>query len=173
MDKKLQEQLLDAGILPKNGVRQMEQWQNVPAGSAGKIGKFDPAKIKALKEDLELRSMPTLRESILDVDKLINKGRMVSLSHEGVYSINCKAGVDVLKRYIFEIPRDPEEYKYISALMRPLSMIVDDALPEPFNRRVITEISVLYSTIAQGASVPTHWFCVTESRGEESIVRGR
>lgn len=173
MDKKLQEKLLDAGILPKNAVQQMEQWQNVPAGSSEKIGKFSPDKVKALKEELELHSLPTLRETVLDVDKVMEKGHQVTLSHEGVYKMSILAGVDILKRYIFEIPRNPEEYKQISALMRPLSVIIDDELPEPLNRRVITEISVLYSTVRQGASVPTHWFCVTESRGEESVIRGR
>lgn len=173
MNKKLQDKLLDAGILPENAVKQMEQWQNVPAGSADKIGKFDPKKIKALKEELELNQLPTLRETILDVDKLMEKGRNVTLSHEGVYEVSLRAGIDVLKRYIFEIPRNPEEYKHVSTLMRPLSVIVDDELPEPLNRRTVTEISVLYSTVQKGTSVPTHWFCVTESSGEDSIVRGR
>lgn len=173
MNKKLQDKLLDAGILPENAVRQMEQWQNVPQGSAEKIGKFDPKKVEALKEELELHQLPTLRETVLDVDKIMDKGRSVVLSHEGVYSLTRRAGVDVLKRYIFEIPRNHEEYKQVSALMRPLSVIVDDELPAPLNRRVVTEISVLYSTVKEGHAVPTHWFCVTESRGEGSIVRGR
>lgn len=173
MNKKLQDKLLDAGIIPKNAVQQMEQWQNVPAGSADKIGKFDPAKIKALREDIELHQLPTLRESFLDIDKVMEKGRDVVITHEGGYSVTCRAGVDLLRRYIIEIPRRPEEYKQISVLMRPLSMILDDELPPPRNRRTITEVSVLYATVREGQSVPTHWFCTTESGGEDSIVRGR
>jgi hypothetical protein len=151
----------------------MEQWQQVPEGSADKVGEFTPEKIHALKEDLELQDLPTLRETHLDVDKIMEDGRPVLLVHGG-YSVNgVTAGVDVLKRYIFAIPTTEAEYNLVSILMRPLTQIVDDSLEPPLNHRVITEISVLYSTVREGESLPTHWFCVTEARGEESVLRAR
>lgn len=174
MSEKLQDKLLEAGIIPENAVKQMEQWQQVPEGSAEKIGAFDPAKIKALREDLELQGLPTLRETVLDVDKIMEKGRPVNLSHSGGLTVNgVTAGVDVLKRYIFAIPRTQEAYNMISVMMRPLTQLTDDSLEPPLNKRMITAVSVLYSTVAEGQSVPTHWFCETEARGEGSILRAR
>jgi hypothetical protein len=173
MSEKLQDKLLEAGIIPENAVRQMEQWQQVPEGSAEKIGEFDPSKVKALKEDLELQGLPTLRETVLDVDKIMENGRPVGLSHSGLTVNGVTAGVDVLKRYIFAIPRTQEEYNTVSVMMRPLTQLTDDSLEAPLNKRMITSVSVLYETIAEGQSVPTHWFCETEARGEESILKAR
>jgi hypothetical protein len=173
MDKKTRDRVLDSGIIPKNAVAQMEQWQQVPEGSAEKVGEFAPEKIQALREDLELQTLPTLRETVLDVDKIVAEGRPVNLSHGGLVVNGVTAGVDVLKRYIFEIPRTQEAYNTISILMRPLTQLVDDSLREPLNKRTITEVSVLYSTVREGESIPTHWFCVTEARGEESVLKAR
>jgi len=173
MGEKLQDKLLESGIIPENAVRQMEQWQQVPEGSAEKIGEFDPAKVQDLKEDLELQGLPTLRETVLDVDKIMERGRPVGLSHSGLVVNGVVAGVDVLKRYIFAIPRTQEAYNTISILMRPLTRLQDDELAPPLNQRIITSVSVLYSTIAEGQSVPTHWFCETEARGEESVLKAR
>jgi hypothetical protein len=170
---KLQDKLLDAGILPKNAVQQMEQWQQVSQGSAQKIGEFDPSKIKNLREDLELQGLPTLRETLLDVGKIMKNGRPVGLSHGGLAVNGVTAGVDVLKRYIFAIPRSQAEYNTISVMMRPLTQLTDDSLTPPLNKRTITSVSVLYSTIAEGQSIPTHWFCETEARGEENVLRAR
>lgn len=174
MDRKLQDRLLDAGIIPKNAAKQMEQWQSVPEGSSEKVGSFSPKKISSLKDDLELRGLPTLHETILDVDKIMEKSRPVTLSHSGGLVVRgVPAGVDVLKRYIFAIPDTQESYNTVSVLMRPLTTLQDDELAPPRNKRVITEVSVLYSTVSEGESVPTHWFCVTEARGEESVLRAR
>ena len=173
MDKKLQSKLLDSGIIPKNAVQQMEQWQQVPEGSADKVGEFAPEKVRALKEELELQTLPTLRETVLDVDKIMAAGRPVGLSHSGLVVNGVIAGVDVLRRYIFAIPKKQEEYNTISILMRPLTRLEDNTLAPPLNQRIITEVSVLYSTVEEGESVPTHWFCVTEARGEETILKAR
>jgi hypothetical protein len=173
MDKKTRDSLLDAGIVPKNAVQQMEQWQQVPEGSADKVGDANAAKVAALRDELELQSLPTLRETVLDVDKIVSNGRQVNLSHGGLVVNGIQAGVDVLKRYIFPIPRTQEEYNTISVMMRPLTRLEDDSLEAPLNQRMITEVSVLYSTVKEGESIPTHWFCVTEAKGEETILKAR
>lgn len=173
MDKKLQGKLLDAGIVPRNAVQQMEQWQTVPKGSADKVGEFTPEKIAALREELEIQTLPTLRETVLDVDKIMKAGRPVNLGHSGLVVNGVTAGVDVMKRYIFQIPNKQDWYDMLSVLMRPLTTLVDESLPPPRNHRTITEVSVLYATVEEGESIPTHWFCVTEARGEESILRAR
>ena len=173
MSRPLQEKLLDAGIIPEDAVKQMEHWQVVAPGSAEKIGEFDPKKIEKLREEFEPYPFPTLQETVLDVNKIMDNAREITLSHEGIYSVNCSAGVDVLKRYIFVIPKVELEYKTLSTLMRPGSRIVDNSLSSPFNGRVITEVSVLYRTVREGSSVPCYWFCATRSPGEDTIVRGR
>lgn len=173
MSDKMRDKLLDAGIIPKNAAQQMEQWQNIPEGSADKVGKFAPEKINALREDLELQALPTLRETVLDVDKIMESGRPVNLSHSGLVVNGVTAGVDVLKRYIFAIPDTQEAYNTLSVLMRPLTRLQDDELTPPLNQRMITAVSVLYATVEEGTSIPTHWFCETEARGEESMLRAR
>lgn len=173
MDKKLRDKILDAGIVPKNAVRQMEQWQNLPQGSSDKIGKFSKSKVERLRDDLDLQSFPTLKETVLDVDKIMEKSRPVNLINGGL-SVTVLAGVDLLNRYIFEIPKTRSEYNSLSVMMRPTTTLVDDAVDPPRNRRQIIEVSVLHSTVTEGKSIPTHWFCSTEAfEGEESIVKGR
>jgi len=173
MDKKLRDKILDAGIVPKNAVQQMEQWQNLPQGSVDKIGKFSRSKVERLKNDLDLQSFPALRETVLDVDKLMDKARLVSLSHVGL-TVQVYAGVDILNRYIFLIPETRGEYNTLSVMMRPSVILVDYSIDPPRNERQITEVSALHSTIEEGKSVPTHWFCTTEAlEGEESIIKGR
>jgi hypothetical protein len=174
MSEKLQDKMLGAGIIPTGAVREMEHWGIVKKGASKRVGEFDPAKVKALKEEIELQALPTLRETVLDVDKFMDKGREVMLGHEEINGVmRVKAGIDIMKRYIFPIPRDPEEYKRIAIFMHPLAIIHDEHLEQPRDVRQITEISVLYSTVDQGKSVPTHWFCVTTAKGEETILRGR
>jgi hypothetical protein len=172
MDEKLQNKLLDAGILPQNAVKQMEQWQSVPEGSAAKVGEFSEEKIAKLREEMELQELPTLKETVLDVDKYMKEGREVRLSHSGLGITGVIAGVDALKRYIFAIPRDRKEYDLVSVFMRPLTRLEDGSLEPPLNQRVVTAVSVLYATVEKGASVPTHWFCETAADGE-SLVRAR
>ena len=173
MGEKLQGKLLDSGIIPSNAVRQMEQWQTVPKGSADKVGEFTSEKIDALKEELEIQTLPTLKETILDVDKIVAAGRPVYLRHNSFVVNGIMAGVDVLRRYIFEIPKGRGAYNTLSMVMRPSTVLVDESLQPPQHRRVITEVSVLYATVKEGESVPTHWFCVTEADGEGSILRAR
>ena len=181
MDQKLRNRILDAGIVPPASVKEMEQWQGVPQGSADKIGSFSPEKVDRMREDLELRGLPTLHETVLDVDKIMEKsGRMVRLfnAHDLGYGDKVgyvwgHAGVDILKRYIFKIPEDAEVYKSLSSRICQMSIIRDDSLEDPLNIRTITEVSVLYSTIEEGQSIPTHWFCVTESAGEGNILRAK
>ena len=173
MGKHLQDKLLDAGVIPHNAVKQMEQWQSVPAGSSDRVGEFSQDKVRHLREDVELQALPAFKETLLDVDKLMKKGRHVTLFHEGAYALKCWAGVDILKRYIFQIPSDAEQYKQISGLMRPLSFLLDDSSQPPLNRRMVSEVSVLYETVEDGVSIPTHWLCVTQARGEETLVRAR
>lgn len=174
MSQKLQNSLLEAGIIPAGSVKEMEQWQAVPNGSAEKIGEFSPQKVQGLREEIELQSLPTLRETVLDVDKIMAKGRPVTLLVEGsAKTIDVTAGVDIMQRYIVPIPQDSGTYQYVTQFMRTHAIIHDESLESPRDVRRITEISVLYSTVEEGASIPTHWFCVTRSQGEESIVRGR
>lgn len=172
MNKKLQKSLLGAGILPTNGVKEMEQWQNVPKGSADQIGKFSTAKVKALREDLELQNLPTLRETVLDVDKLVSNGREVVLTADGA-SLVVHVGVDVMGRYIFPIPTHRDQYQQLASMMRQTVTLLDDALPAPRNKRTIVEISVLYATVDEGEHEPTHWFCRADSAGEETVLRAR
>lgn len=170
MDDELQKKLLEAGIMPQNAVKQMEQWQRVPSGSAEHLGEFSPDKIEALREDLEARNLPTLRETILDVDKIMSRGRTVLVSRRGVYSLTCKAGIDILKHYIFEIPKHLETYRQLATVLRAGSSIVDQFV-DPFPQ-TITDVSVLYATISPGVSEPTHWFCAVEP-GKTVVMRRR
>ena len=177
-DKDLRTKTMEAGIVPKDAVSQMEQWQTMPQGSADQVGEADLEKVNKLHYDLELQRLPTLRESVLDVDKIVAKGSEVLLSHGEFLLKNTIAGVDRLGRYIFEIPADERSYTQLSTMLRPMTILMDNGLPVPRNRRSITVVSVLYRTIEQGknknkVSVPTHWFCETEAKGEETIVRGR
>jgi hypothetical protein len=173
---KLQDKLLDAGVIPENAVKQAEQWQAVPEGTSKKIGEFSLEKIKDLKEELEIQRLPTLRESVLDLGKIMAEGRPVKLAHPPLSSPSVHAGVDRLGRYIFEIPHEEQEYNLLSTLLRPMTTLHDQALEPPRDRRMITTVSVIYQTIErqkQKHSVPTHWLCETEAQGEESILRGR
>ena len=176
MGKHLQDKLLDAGIIPKNAVQQMERWQSVPAGSAGSVGEADPGKVRGLRKELDLQRLPTLRESILDVDSIVSKGRSVALKHGPLYVDGALAGVDRLGRYIFPIPQSETEYNLMSTLLRPMTTLTDAALPVPRHLRTITVVSVLYRTVEQDnqrVSKPTHWFCETEAGGEHTVVKGR
>lgn len=173
MDRKLQDKLFGAGILPEGAVKQMEQWQTVRGGSSKKMGRFNPRKIYDLREDLELQALPVLRETILDLDKIMSRSRSVRLSFADTTIEGISAGVDILKRYIIQIPDTAVEYHMLSAVVRPMAEIWDQVLRPPSDNRTITDVSVLYSTIREGESVPTHWFCSTESPGEETLVRSR
>jgi hypothetical protein len=146
----------------------------MPAGSAEKVGKFDPKKVEALREHLEIRGLPQLRESILDIKKLMKNARSVALLHDALGIPEVPAGVDRLGRYIFAIPEKEQDYNMLSVLLRPMTRLRDTELPEPRDRRMITAVSVLYATRKKGEEpVPTHWFCETEAKGEETIIRGR
>lgn len=172
MSKNLRDKVLEAGIVPENAVSQMEQWQAVPQGSAAKVGEFDQKKVDALKEDLELKALPVLHESVLDIKKIMEKAKSVMLIHKPL-ALQAEAGRDRLGRYIFAIPDNETDYNALSAMMRPLTHLTDNELTSPRNNRIITAVSVLYATIEEGQeSVPTHWFCETEAKGEETIVRG-
>ena len=174
MSKELMDQMLDAGIFSKEAVAQMEQWQTMPAGSAEKVGEFDPKKIAALREHLEIRGLPQLRETVLDIKKIMKASRMVALLHDALGMPEVEAGVDRLGRYIFVIPKVEQDYNMLSILLRPMTRLRDTFLPEPRDRRMITAVSVLYATIKKGEEPrPTHWFCETEAKGEETIIRGR
>lgn len=140
------------------------------------VGEADLEKVASLSTDLELRRLPTIRESILDVDDIVSKGRSVTLKHDPLYVDGVLAGVDRLGRYIFPIPSVETDYNLLSALLRPLTVLTDIALPVPRHLRRISSVSVLYRTVVsknKNASVPTHWFCETESAGENTVVKGR
>lgn len=176
-DKDLRTRTMEAGIVPKEAVSQMEQWQTMPEGSADQVGEADLQKVNRLRADLELQRLPTLRETVLDVEKIVREGRPVDLKHGDLSMNGAHAGVDRLGRYVFEIPQVEGSYNLLSVLLRPMTVLTDNELPVPRNKRSITTVSVLYRTVEQGnkqrVSVPTHWFCETEAKGEDTIVRGR
>jgi len=166
----LQDKILQAGIVPKQAVAQMEQWQTSPAGSAEKVGEADIDKVRSLRGDLELRGLPTIRESLMDLKKLMDKSRPVSLINQPASLIGAMAGVDRLDRYIFEIPRtDAVLHENLTALLRPMTTIIDLSRDAPEDERRIIAVSLLYND-----KTPTHLFCETESvGGNNTIIRGK
>lgn len=130
----------------------------------GKIGRTSLEKVEALKIDFELQRSPTLRENVLDVKKIMKKGRYVHLKHDPLSMIDVYAGMDRLGRYIFEIPDKEQHYNLLSTLLRPLTLLTDNGLDFPESERFITAVFALYHTVEQDkqkVSVPTHWFCET------------
>ena len=174
--KDLQTRMLEAGIVPKEAVGQMEQWHMVPEGSAQKVGTADVEKVKALKTDLELQQLPVLKETLLDIKQIMKRTRFVVIRQMGLEVGGLPAGVDRLGRYIFAIPRQEAARNRMSALLRLGTLLRDPLMPPPRDERRIVTVSVLYGTVEQQdkkVSLPTHWFCETIALGEESIVRGR
>jgi hypothetical protein len=170
----VRDKMLEAGIVPKNAVGQMEQWQSMPAGSAEKVGEADLQKVQALREEMELKALPVLHETMLDIDKIMKAGHDVTLTHEPL-KVTCWCGVDRLGRYVFAIPQTQDLYNTLSVMMRPLTIMDDPHQRPPRDIRRITAVSVLYKTIEVGKtkkSVPTHWFCMTEAEGEDHVIKG-
>lgn len=165
-NKPLQDSLLEAGIIPKNAVWQMEQWKAVPKGSTSKVGEFSIDRVNALREDIGLRQLPELRETILDVGKLLKEARPVVLVCRPLTVTGVPAGVDILGRYIVEIPKDSQEcYNQLAAVMRNMTILHDKALKEGERNRLIVQVQVLWKTVEQvnqKFEVPTHWFLTTE-----------
>lgn len=164
MGQDLRDKMLAAGIIPENAVKQMEQWQMLPTGSADKIRKFDPAKVKALKDEVELSGLPRVRETIADAHKLVEKAaagnrrwafRNPSLAVEGVL-----AGEDRLGRLIIPIPMgDMIAYNQLSMLMRPMTLATVGTNDEGLR---IANVEILYTD-----KIPTHWFVELEPIGGE------
>lgn len=168
MEKKLRDQILESGMIPKTAVSQMEQWQTIPQGSSEKVGEFDPKKVKALKEDIELSRMPVARETVLDLKRIMSKQRQVELFNPPEAVPNAKAGVDRLGRYYIAIPREQASRSELTSIIRPLTALIDCHLPKPRHRRVISNVSVIYN-----GEVPTHWLIETDAPDEEHIIKAR
>jgi hypothetical protein len=166
----VQDKILQAGIVPKQAVAQMEQWQTSPAGSAAKVGEANIDKVRSLRGDLELRGLPTIRESLMDIKKLMDRARPVNLINKPASLIGAMAGVDRLDRYIFEIPRtDAVLHANLTSLLRPMTTIIDSSRNEPEDERRIIAVSLLYND-----TTPTHLFCETETAvGNDTIIRGK
>ncbi|MFW9801150.1 MAG: hypothetical protein ACFFFC_00735 [Candidatus Thorarchaeota archaeon] len=170
----LKDAIMGAGIVPKNAVAQMERWQTMPAGSSSRVGPANVNKVQELKDDLDLCLAPICRESILDIKKLMEEARPVDLIFDNLTVLGVLAGVDRLGRYIIEIG-DSDENDLITSLIHPFTKIMDMSLEPPKHYRTITAVSLICKTERRGksqVSVPTHWFCETESEGEETIIKG-
>ena len=147
--------IAQAGIVPKQAVEQMEQWQSIPEGTASEVGEGSLEKVRSLRDDLELQGLPAVRESLLDIRKLMEQARPVDLFHPPLSVSGAFAGVDRLKRYVFAIPDDRLLYNQLSAIIRPMTKIADRSLERP---RMISSVSLVYNK-----DIPTHWFCETEA----------
>lgn len=144
----------------------MEQWQAIPKGSVAKVGEFSIERVNALREDIELRQLPELRETILDAGKLLKEARPIVLVCRPLTVAGVPAGVDILGRYIVEIPTgNQENYNKLSAVMRNMTLLHDVALEEGERNRLIIQVQVLWKTVEQANQkyeIPTHWFLTTE-----------
>jgi hypothetical protein len=165
----LQKKIMEAGIVPEGAVKQMEQWQAVPVGASENVGEADLKKVRNLRSDLELRGLPSIREAVMDIKKIMEKGRTVLLKVDNLAFTVEDVGMDRLDRYIFEIPTDSRSsYDLLSKALRPMTALIDNGRAEPENNRHITAVSLLYTD-----EVPTHWFCETEAKGKKTIIKGR
>lgn len=127
---------------------------------SSEVGEPDVDKVRALRGDLELRGLPSVKEAILDIKKIMSQSVPVDLYNGSDSLSDVQAGVDRLDRYIFEIPtEDKGLYEGLSSLLRPMSKIWNKA---DERERMIVGVSLIYSTDAQKRNVPTHWFCETE-----------
>lgn len=164
----LQKKILEAGVVPEEAVKQMEQWQAVPAGASEAIGEADLKKVRALRGDLELRGLPSIRETIPDLKKIMSNTRKVNLSVQQLTLNNVTAGVDRLDRYLFQIPKNQDSYNALSSVLRPMTALHDPTKESPESDRHITAVSLIYTD-----QTPTHWFCETEAVGKKTIIKGR
>lgn len=151
----------------------MEQWRTLPEGSSKKVGKFDPAKVQALADDLELERLPDVKETILDIDSIMKNSREISLIRPSQGVAGIRAGIDVLGRYFIRIPEDVDRYRSLRSMLVIGTRLIDDFLPRPRNDRQIVSTQILWSKIDKHQNVATHWMVDTSSPGEDHIVRGR
>jgi hypothetical protein len=135
----------------------MEQWQQLPAGSSSKIGLFDPAKVAYLKDELELSGLPKVRETLLDVHKIVERAVVCQDNWKftsASLSVVTLAGSDRMGRLIVPIPMgDMLLYNQVSAVMRPMAQAVnkDGKVFE------VTGVVLLYTD-----KIPTHYFLEIE-----------
>lgn len=154
MGQDLKDKMLEAGIIPENAVKQMEQWQTLPAGSSKKVGRFDPEKVARLKDEVELSGLPRVRETMMDARKIVeraakNEDRW-TFKNPPVVLVGVLAGSDRLGRLIVPIPMgDMINYNQLSALMRPMTTVMNKDGKE----YLIQSVELLYTD-----KVPTHWF---------------
>ena len=162
MNKDLQKKIAQAGMVPANAVAQMEQWKTTEEGMSKEVGEADLDKVRALSDELELKGLPSVKEALLDIKKIMNQAVLVDLVNADTVLTDVTAGIDRLDRYIFEIPTvDQTAFNALSFLLRPMTVILNR---EDNRERMIVGVSLIYSTDAEKRNVPTHWFCETEMR---------
>ena len=110
---------------------------------------------------------------MLDIDRIMENKRQVSLTSRGIVIETVDAGVDILGRYFFQIPSEKTSYNCLTVALQLGAKLVDPALTSPRHEREITEIHVLWSMVEEQENVPTHWMVDTKAEGEDHIVRGR
>lgn len=163
MGQDLKDKLLAAGIIPEGPVKQMEQWQQLPAGSSKRIGEFDPAKVARLKDELELSGLPKVRETMMDVRKILeraSKDEQLWVFRNGPLMVTgVTGGRDRMGRLIVPIPMgDMILYNQVSALVRPMTLIMD----KDGNEFEVKSVELLYTD-----KIPTHWFVEMANVDEE------
>lgn len=167
---KVRYKILDAGIVPEGPVKQMENWRMVPAGSSKAVRQASVPKVTKLREEVSLSHLPTMRETVLDISKIMREAHPVILTFNKTTQMHVPAGVDRLGRYYIEVPQEREEFQFLSPVIQTGATLLDNRLSFPRNKRTITAVNVLYETKDNGISRPTHWMCESTSSGEESIV---
>ena len=164
MGKDLKDKLLAAGIIPEGPVKQMEQWQQLPVGSSQQIGSFYPAKVARLKDELELSGLPKVRETMMDVRKIVE--RAASLQSSWTFKLSplsvtgVLAGSDRLGRLIIPIPMgDMISYNQLAHVLRPMTLAINKGGEE----YEIKGVELLYTD-----KIPTHWFVEIKPLEEET-----
>ncbi|MCK4306529.1 MAG: hypothetical protein KAY24_19965 [Candidatus Eisenbacteria sp.] len=137
------------------------------------MGEFNPEKIKALAEELELERLPDVRETVLDIDVIMRNSREINIIRASMAIVGVHAGIDVLGRYFVRIPIVQSKYDQFRVLLLNGTRLVDSSLESPRDECTITSVQVLWSKIDKHKNVATHWMIDTKSWGEEHIVRGR
>jgi len=172
MEGTLRKKILEAGVVSKEAVAQMEQWKMVPAGSAANVRSADIQKVRDLRQDLEVRDLPRLAETLLDLKKIMAQAHPISLGRGTLRVNGVLAGTYPVGRYIIEIAKDTRLRETLAALLKPQTQLIDNQLPVPRNQRSITAVSVFHHTIdREGQKVvePTHWLCDTVSEFEDVV----
>jgi hypothetical protein len=159
----LKNKLMEAGIIPEGPVKQMEQWQQLPAGSSQRIGQFDQAKVDRLKDDLELNGLPKVRETVVDAHKIVERavkdGHVWSFINPPLMVSGVPGGRDRMGRLLVPIPMgDMLMYNQLSAVMRAMTYVRDKDGKE-FK---IKSVELLYTD-----KIPTHWFVELEDVKEK------